>query len=130
MEMTTYSLDELSEEAGDTGVEAQQVVDFGPDAFWRAPTPRHLARSYIPAVGEIWPKEDMELPHPHALDPVSREASEKLDRRSSTVPKPQLEMFLHREKLCVRSDFGVEAASTTCGKRRPRGENTQPRLST
>ncbi len=61
MEMTRYSLGELTEETGVTAVDVQnRMVDFGVDAFWLSHEPWIVPEPFTPEAGEMWSLEDMD----------------------------------------------------------------------
>jgi glycine dehydrogenase subunit 2 len=61
MEMTRYSLDELTQETGVTAVDVQnRMVDFGVDAFWLSHEPWVVPQPFTPEAGEMWSKDDID----------------------------------------------------------------------
>ena len=61
MEMTRYSLGQLTEETGVTAVDVQnRMVDFGIDAFWLSHEPWLVPEPFTPEAGEMWSKEDID----------------------------------------------------------------------
>jgi glycine dehydrogenase subunit 2 len=61
MEMTRYSLGELTEETGVTTVDVQhRMVDFGVDAFWLSHEPWIVPEPFTPEAGEMWSLEDID----------------------------------------------------------------------
>ena len=61
MEMTRYSLAELTEETGITTLDVQnRMVDFGVDAYWLAHEPWLIPEPFTPEAGEMWSIEDMD----------------------------------------------------------------------
>jgi glycine dehydrogenase subunit 2 len=61
LEMTRYSLEELTRDTGVTAVDVQnRVVDFGVDAFWLSHEPWIVPEPFTPEAGEMWSKEDID----------------------------------------------------------------------
>jgi glycine dehydrogenase subunit 2 len=61
MEMTRYSLGELTEETGVTTLDVQnRMVDFGVDAFWLSHEPWIVPEPFTPEAGEMWSLEDID----------------------------------------------------------------------
>jgi glycine dehydrogenase subunit 2 len=61
LEMTRYSLAELTEETGVTVEDVEhRMVDFGVDAFWLSHEPWLVPQPFTPEAGETWPKEDID----------------------------------------------------------------------
>ena len=61
MEMTRYSLGQLTEETGVTVIDVQnRMVDFGVDAFWLSHEPWLVPEPFTPEAGEMWSKEDID----------------------------------------------------------------------
>lgn len=61
LEMTRYSLADLTEETGVTVVDIQnRVVDFGVDAFWLSHEPWVVPEPFTPEAGEMWSREDID----------------------------------------------------------------------
>tara|TARA_B100000959_G_C14935943_1_gene605731 strand:+ start:174 stop:1718 length:1545 start_codon:yes stop_codon:yes gene_type:complete len=61
MEMTRYSLVELTNETGVTAVDVQnRMVDFGVDAFWLSHEPWIVPEPFTPEAGEMWSLEDID----------------------------------------------------------------------
>ncbi len=61
MEMTRYSLGELTEETGVTTLDVQnRMVDYGVDAFWLSHEPWFIPEPFTPEAGEMWSIEDMD----------------------------------------------------------------------
>jgi glycine dehydrogenase subunit 2 len=61
LEMTRYSLEELTRDTGVTAVDVQnRVVDFGVDAFWLRHEPWIVPEPVTPEAGEMWSKEDID----------------------------------------------------------------------
>lgn len=61
MEMTRYSLAELTEETGVTTLDVQnRMVDFGVDAYWLAHEPWLIPEPFTPEAGEMWSIEDLD----------------------------------------------------------------------
>ena len=61
MEMTRYSLGELTEETGVTTVDVQnRMVDYGVDAYWMSHEPWFVPEPFTPEAGEMWPVEDLD----------------------------------------------------------------------
>ena len=61
MEMTRYSLGDLTEETGVTTVDvANRMVDYGVDAFWMSHEPWFVPEPFTPEAGEMWSVEDLD----------------------------------------------------------------------
>ncbi|MCF6508116.1 aminotransferase class V-fold PLP-dependent enzyme [Blastococcus sp. MG754426] len=61
LEMTRYSLGELTERTGVTAHDVQnRMVDFGIDAFWLSHEPWIVPEPFTPEAGEMWSKEDLD----------------------------------------------------------------------
>lgn len=61
MEMTRYSLGELTEETGVTTVDvANRMTDYGVDAFWMSHEPWFVPEPFTPEAGEMWSIEDLD----------------------------------------------------------------------
>ena len=61
MEMTRYSLGELTEETGVTVLDVQnRMTDYGVDAFWLSHEPWFVPEPFTPEAGEMWPLEDLD----------------------------------------------------------------------
>jgi glycine dehydrogenase subunit 2 len=61
LEMTRYSLGEMTEETGVTVLDVQnRMVDFGIDAFWLSHEPWIVPEPFTPEAGELWSKEDID----------------------------------------------------------------------
>ena len=61
MEMTRYSLGELTEQTGVTTVDVQnRMVDYGVDAYWMSHEPWFIPEPFTPEAGEMWSIEDMD----------------------------------------------------------------------
>ena len=61
MEMTRYSLGELTNETGVTAINVQnRMVDFGVDAFWLSHEPWIVPEPFTPEAGEMWSLEDID----------------------------------------------------------------------
>ncbi|MCY3538676.1 MAG: aminomethyl-transferring glycine dehydrogenase subunit GcvPB [bacterium] len=61
MEMTRYSLGELTEETGVTTLDVQnRMVDYGVDAFWLSHEPWFIPEPFTPEAGEMWSVEDLD----------------------------------------------------------------------
>ena len=61
LEMTRYSLEELTRDTGVTAVDVQnRMVDFGVDAFWLSHHPLLVPEPFTPEAGEMWSKEDID----------------------------------------------------------------------
>lgn len=61
LEMTRYSLAELTEQTGVTAVDVQnRMVDFGIDAFWLSHEPWIVPEPFTPEAGEMWSLEDID----------------------------------------------------------------------
>lgn len=61
MEMTRYSLGELTNETGVTAIDVQnRMVDFGVDAFWLSHEPWIVPEPFTPEAGEMWSLEDID----------------------------------------------------------------------
>jgi glycine dehydrogenase subunit 2 len=61
LEMTRYSLEQLTEETGVTVIDVEnRMVDFGVDAFWTSHEPWLVPEPFTPEAGETWPQEDID----------------------------------------------------------------------
>jgi glycine dehydrogenase subunit 2 len=61
LEMTRYSLGDLTRDTGVTAVDVQnRMVDFGVDAFWLSHEPWLVPEPFTPEAGEMWSKEDID----------------------------------------------------------------------
>jgi len=61
LEMTRYSLEELTRETGVTALDVQnRMVDFGVDAFWLSHEPWIVPEPFTPEAGEMWSKQDID----------------------------------------------------------------------
>jgi glycine dehydrogenase subunit 2 len=61
MEMTRYSLAELTEATGVTAIDVQnRMTDFGIDAPWLSHEPWLVPEPITPEAGETWSKEDLD----------------------------------------------------------------------
>ena len=61
MEMTRYSLGDLTEETGVTTVDvANRMTDYGVDAFWMSHEPWFVPEPFTPEAGEMWSIEDLD----------------------------------------------------------------------
>lgn len=61
MEMTRYSLSELTEETGVTTLDVQnRMVDYGVDAYWLSHEPWLVPEPFTPEAGEMWSIEDID----------------------------------------------------------------------
>jgi glycine dehydrogenase subunit 2 len=61
MEMTRYSLRQLTEETGVTAVDVEnRMTDFGVDAFWTSHEPWLVPEPFTPEAGESWSKEELD----------------------------------------------------------------------
>jgi glycine dehydrogenase subunit 2 len=62
MEMTRYSLEQVTRDTGVTVFDVQnRMVDFGVDAFWLSHEPWIVPEPFTPEAGELWSKEDVDL---------------------------------------------------------------------
>jgi glycine dehydrogenase subunit 2 len=62
MEMTRYSLEQVTRDTGVTVFDVQnRMVDFGVDAFWLSHEPWIVPEPFTPEAGELWSKEDIDL---------------------------------------------------------------------
>jgi glycine dehydrogenase subunit 2 len=62
LEMTRFSLEELTEATGITVFDVQnRMTDFGIDAFWMSHEPWLVPQPFTPEAGETWAKEDIDL---------------------------------------------------------------------
>jgi len=78
LEMTRYSLGQVTEDTGITVVDIQnRIVDFGIDAFWLSHEPWIVPEPFTPEAGELWSKEDIDY-WIDVLAAVIEEALEKL----------------------------------------------------
>ena len=61
LEMTRYSLEQVTQETGVTAVDVQnRMVDFGVDAFWLSHEPWLVPEPFTPEAGEMWSKDDID----------------------------------------------------------------------
>ncbi|NKB52331.1 MAG: aminotransferase class V-fold PLP-dependent enzyme [Rhizobiaceae bacterium] len=61
MEMTRWSLGELTEETGvSTADFANRMADYGIDPYWMSHEPWIVAEPFTPEAGELWSKEDID----------------------------------------------------------------------
>jgi glycine dehydrogenase subunit 2 len=61
LEMTRYSLAQVTEDTGVTVFDVQnRMVDFGVDAFWLSHEPWIVAEPFTPEAGELWSREDID----------------------------------------------------------------------
>ena len=61
LEMTRYSLAQLTRDTGVTAVDVQhRITDFGVDAFWLSHEPWLVPEPFTPEAGEMWSKEDID----------------------------------------------------------------------
>jgi glycine dehydrogenase subunit 2 len=61
MEMTRYSLENLTNDTGVTVVDVQnRMTDFGIDAMWLSHEPWIVPEPFTPEAGETWSKEDID----------------------------------------------------------------------
>jgi glycine dehydrogenase subunit 2 len=61
LEMTRYSLAEVTEDTGVTVFDVQnRMVDFGVDAFWLSHEPWIVPEPFTPEAGELWSREDID----------------------------------------------------------------------
>ena len=61
LEMTRYSLGQLTEETGVTAVDVQnRMADFGIDAMWLSHEPWIVPEPFTPEAGELWSKDDID----------------------------------------------------------------------
>jgi glycine dehydrogenase subunit 2 len=62
MEMTRFSLEQLTEDTG-IGVHdvAHRMVDYGLDAFWESHHPWLVPEPFTPEPGEMYGKEDLDF---------------------------------------------------------------------
>jgi glycine dehydrogenase subunit 2 len=61
LEMTRYSLGELTAETGVTTVDVQnRMTDYGVDAFWLSHEPWFIPEPFTPEAGELWSIEDID----------------------------------------------------------------------
>jgi len=61
LEMTRYSLEQLTHDTGVTVFDVQnRMVDFGVDAFWLSHEPWLVPEPFTPEAGELWSKEDID----------------------------------------------------------------------
>jgi glycine cleavage system P protein (glycine dehydrogenase) subunit 2 len=61
LEMTRYSLAQVTEDTGVTVLDVQnRMVDFGMDAFWLSHEPWFVPEPFTPEPGELWSKEDVD----------------------------------------------------------------------
>jgi len=61
LEMTRYSLEQLTQDTGVTAVDVQnRMIDFGVDAFWLSHEPWLVPEPFTPEAGEMWSKDDID----------------------------------------------------------------------
>lgn len=61
LEMTRYSLGELTQATGVTVVDVQnRMTDYGIDAFWLSHEPWFIPEPFTPEAGELWSIEDID----------------------------------------------------------------------
>jgi glycine dehydrogenase subunit 2 len=61
LEMTRYSLEQVTQDTGITAVDVQnRMVDFGVDAFWLSHEPWLVPEPFTPEAGEMWSKDDID----------------------------------------------------------------------
>ena len=61
LEMTRYSLGELTTDTGVTVVDVQnRMTDYGVDAFWLSHEPWFIPEPFTPEAGELWSIEDLD----------------------------------------------------------------------
>jgi glycine dehydrogenase subunit 2 len=61
MEMTRYSLGQLTQDTGVTVIDVQnRMTDFGVDAFWLSHEPWFIPEPFTPEAGELWSLEDID----------------------------------------------------------------------
>jgi glycine dehydrogenase subunit 2 len=61
LEMTRYSLHDLTKETGVSVVEVQnRMTDYGIDAFWLSHEPWFIPEPFTPEAGELWSIEDID----------------------------------------------------------------------
>jgi len=61
LEMTRYSLGQLTEDTGVTAVDVQnRMADFGIDAMWLSHEPWLVPEPFTPEAGELWSKDDID----------------------------------------------------------------------
>ncbi|MGH3264786.1 MAG: aminomethyl-transferring glycine dehydrogenase subunit GcvPB [Trebonia sp.] len=61
LEMTRYSLGQMTEETGVTVLDVQnRMVDYGIDAFWLSHEPWIVPEPFTPEAGELWSREDID----------------------------------------------------------------------
>ena len=61
LEMTRYSLGELTADTGVTVVDVQnRMTDYGVDAFWLSHEPWFIPEPFTPEAGELWSIEDLD----------------------------------------------------------------------
>ncbi len=76
MEMTRYSLAQLTEDTGVTAVDVQnRMVDYGVDAFWLSHEPWIVPEPFTPEAGEMWSREDLD----YWIDVLAQVVSEAYD---------------------------------------------------
>jgi glycine dehydrogenase subunit 2 len=107
LEMTRYSLAQVTEETGVTVLDVQnRMIDFGIDAFWLSHEPWFIPQPFTPEPGELWSKEDVDYwidvlehvigeayeqpdvlksaPHEQAVHQADASGIEDPDRRATT----------------------------------------------
>lgn len=61
LEMTRYSLGELTKETGVSTLDVQnRMTDFGVDAYWLSHEPWFIPEPFTPEAGELWSVEDID----------------------------------------------------------------------
>jgi len=61
LEMTRYSLGELTNETGVSTLDVQnRMTDFGVDAYWLSHEPWFIPEPFTPEAGELWSVEDID----------------------------------------------------------------------
>jgi glycine dehydrogenase subunit 2 len=61
MEMTRYSLEDLTKDTGVTTLDVQnRMVDYGIDAYWLAHEPWLVPEPFTPEAGEMWSIDDLD----------------------------------------------------------------------
>jgi glycine dehydrogenase subunit 2 len=61
LEMTRYSLGQLTEDTGVTAVDVEnRMPDYGVDAFWLSHEPWFIPEPFTPEAGELWSVEDID----------------------------------------------------------------------
>jgi len=61
LEMTRYSLGQLTDDTGVSAIDIQnRLTDFGIDAFWLSHEPWFIPEPFTPEAGELWSLEDLD----------------------------------------------------------------------